>query len=512
MNLNLSQITSKLSPKGWLAVGGATLVGVLFVYVLMTLASAPSYTTVLAGVNPAQTGKITAALSGAGIAYELQNGGTAVAVQSGEEAQARVALASNGLLSGAGSSAVLQMAGSSLGESNFQQQVGYQSALEKQLDTAINQFQGINSTQVQLVMPNPSTELFSSSATPASAAVLLNTTGQLSPSTVRAMAQMVADSVPSLATAKVTITDQNGDLLWPTSSSASGSSSLLAAQQAEQTYDSQAAASVDAMLASTLGPGKAQVQINAQLNTNQTTQDSVTYANKGVPLTSTVSSETLTGAGAGAAAGGATGTSQTQIPAYAATNGKSGASNSANKTASTQWGVNKTVSHTVVTPGQLTHQSVSVLVASSVPTSELASIQSAVQNATGFSAKRGDTISVGRLAFAKAPVTTPTSSPTAMLGDVKYVVIGVGALLFLFFATRALRRRESDNFAGNPTWLRELDMPRPISSIEVDQIDAPTHVAALRSPVNLAKRQVEDLVERDPDRVAAQVRMWLGED
>ena len=36
--------------------------------------------------------------------------------------------------------------------------------------------------------------------------------------------------------------------------------------------------------------------------------------------------------------------------------------------------------------------------------------------------------------------------------------------------------------------------------------------SALRSPVNVPKRQVEELVERDPDRVAQQVRAWMSED
>jgi flagellar M-ring protein FliF len=509
VSLNPSQIWAKLSPRGWLAVGGALIVGVLFIFLLMSLASKPSYTTVLAGVNPAQTGKITSALSTAGIPYELQNGGTAVAVQTSKESQARVTLAQGGLLSGTGTSSTLSLANSSLGESNFEQQVGYQSALEKQLDTAIDNFQGVNSTQVQLVLPDPDSELFSSTSTPSSAAVLLNTTQQPSATTVRAIAQLVGDSVPSLATSKVTVTDQNGDLLWPTSASAAGSSSLLAAQQAEQTYDQQEAASVDAMLASTLGADKAQVQINAQLNTNQTTEDSVTYAKGGVPLTATTANETLSGSGAGLA--GATGTSQTQIPAYAATSTTgSSPSNYTNTTNATQFGVNKTVAHTVVTPGQLTHQSVAVMVAQGVPSSELGSIQKAVQNATGFSAKRGDTISVSRLNFAKVPAASTHASPTAMLGDVKYVVIGAGALLFLFLTSRALRRREHDNFAGNPTWLRELEMPRAISDIDLDE--PPTRVAALRSPLNLAKRQVEDLVDRDPERVAAQLRTWMGED
>ena len=34
----------------------------------------------------------------------------------------------------------------------------------------------------------------------------------------------------------------------------------------------------------------------------------------------------------------------------------------------------------------------------------------------------------------------------------------------------------------------------------------------LQPPVNIAKRQIEDLVQRDPDRVAQQVRAWMSED
>ena len=96
--MNLTQITSKLTPRGWLMVGGSAAATLAFLYLLVTMASAPSYTTLLAGVDPAQTSKITSALSTAGVSYELQNGGTAVAVESGQVSEARVALAGAGLL------------------------------------------------------------------------------------------------------------------------------------------------------------------------------------------------------------------------------------------------------------------------------------------------------------------------------------------------------------------------------------------------------------------------------
>jgi flagellar M-ring protein FliF len=505
--MNLSQITSKLSPKGWLMVGGSAAATLVFFYILFSLASAPSYSTLLAGVNPAQTGKITSALSAAGVSYQLQNNGTAVAVQSGQQSQARVTLATAGLLGSSANSSGLSgfSTSSSLGQSDFQQQVAYQSALEGQLNSAIDQIQGVSSAQVQLAIPSQTDQLFSVNQSTPSASVLISDSGDLSSGSVKGIADLVASAVTGLNSAKVTITDQNGQLLWP--SSGGGAAGLLAKQNAQSTYDTAEASQVDAMLAATLGPGKAVVQVNADLNTNQTTLDSVTYKRKSsVPLSTNASSEKLTGATPSSSTNG--------VPSYTST----GNSNSkySDTTNTTTYGVDKTVTQQVVSPGAINLQSVSVLVSKTVPASELPSITSAVSNAVGLNKKRGDTISVAQIAFAKAPVAAVASSPTKMLGYAKYGVIGLGAMIFLFFTSRMLRRRENEGFAGTPTWLRELEAPRSLASLEAAQGplqgDAAGKVKQLRSPQNIARQQVDELVERDPDRVAAQVRAWMGED
>ena len=48
---------------------------------MLKIATAPQYALIASGLDPAQTGKITAALDSQGIAYELRNNGTALAVQ-----------------------------------------------------------------------------------------------------------------------------------------------------------------------------------------------------------------------------------------------------------------------------------------------------------------------------------------------------------------------------------------------------------------------------------------------
>src|ERR1700733_10496991 len=96
--MDIRQFISKLTPKGWAMVGGSAAAAIVFLVVIMHFASAPSYSTLLTGLDPAQTGKITTTLSAKGITYQIQNGGTALAVDSSQTSEARIALATAGLL------------------------------------------------------------------------------------------------------------------------------------------------------------------------------------------------------------------------------------------------------------------------------------------------------------------------------------------------------------------------------------------------------------------------------
>jgi flagellar M-ring protein FliF len=408
-------------------IGIAAAVSIVFLVVVMQMASAPSYSTLLTGLDPAQTGKITSTLDTKGISYQLQNNGTALAVESGKTGQARVALATAGLLGSSSQPGFSLFDKQQLGSSNFQQQITYQRALEGQLAQTIENIQGVSAAQVQLVLPNPQDQLFADNSQPATAAVLLSGTTSLDPSSVRGIAQLVASSVPGLQTSKVTITDQSGQLLWPTSDATAGGTGLLAKQGAQASYDAAMAGRVNSMLTQTLGPGKAQVQVNADLNANQSTADQLKYTGKGVPLTQQPQTESLTGGGG--STGGAAGTTG-NVPAYAQTATSGSGSKYSNKTANTTFGVDKTVTHSIIAPGQVNSQSVSVLIDKSVPASEIPSLRAAVSNAVGLNTKRGDTLSFGQVQFAKPPTAT-TSSPINVIGYAKYALAGIAAIIFL---------------------------------------------------------------------------------
>src|SRR3954452_8344472 len=226
----MPSVLQSMSPRGRIALG-ASVVGVLVVaFMLMKLASAPSYQTLSAGIDPSQTGKITRALDGAGVAYKIGNGGTSIQVKQGDLSQARVALASKGLsASGSTQPGFELLDKQKLGASSFQQQIAYQRALEGQIPSTIGQMTGVGGATVQLTMPQD--QLFASESKPATAAVLLGAGAtNVEAAQVKRIANLVASSVPNLKAQNVTITDSSGTMLWPSGDGSGGGGSKPAAE------------------------------------------------------------------------------------------------------------------------------------------------------------------------------------------------------------------------------------------------------------------------------------------
>jgi flagellar M-ring protein FliF len=490
------------------AIVAVTAVAILAIaFFMLKIASSPSYATLAAGLAPAETGKYTSALDEAGITYELQSNGTALAVEKAQVAKARIALAGQGLAAsaGGGSQEGFELFDKQkLGASDFQNKVTYQRALEGEISRTINGVQGVSGAQVQLVLPED--DLFADTATPATAAVMLsNPADALEPGAVRGIAQLVASSVKGLKTENVTITDSSGTLLWPNGDSAGAAPGASNKQAAEARYARSLEASLTAMLARTLGPGKAQVQVNADLNVDKTTKNELVYGKQGTPLKTTEETEKLRGSGS--TRGGTAGTGS-NVPTYSAAGGSSGGNNSYDrKSGTTDFGVDKTVSKTEVAPGQVNKLQVALMVDKSVPAAAYTGIQNAVKSAAGVDTTRGDVFQAVQVPFAKAETPKAGPVPTTMLGPLKWVGLGLAALIFCFFMARGIRRREGEALA-EPSWLREIEAPVRLAELEAG---GPTAVLPARRP-DEGMHKLDQLMEREPERVAAQVRQWLSED
>jgi flagellar M-ring protein FliF len=355
---------------------------------------------------------------------------------------------------------------------------------------------------VQLVLPKD--ELFAEDAKPATAAVLLSgASAGLDPGAVRGMAQLVASSVPGLALDKVSITDGGGQLLWPREGSADGGFGATSKLAAQDRRDAAMEAELSALLARTVGPDKAQVQVASELNVDKARERTLRYADEGVALREKTEEERLRGGGAGA--GGRAG-ADANIPGYAAGGGAGGGtSNYRRQSDETEFGVDKTVRDTEIAPGAVERQSVSVLLDESVPPAMAAELNRAVSAAAGVDRRRGDTITVSRVPFARPAAPEQPTAVAGMLGHAKWVALGLAGLLFLFFVRRGLRRREAEAL-GEPMWLREVTAPQSLSALEATQA-----LPALPG-ANPARSRAEQLATGQPEKVAAQMRQWMQED
>ena len=247
---------------------------------LFRLASAPSYTTLQAGVDPAKTGKITAALDQAGVSYKLENNGTAIAVVSGQESKARVALAGQGLAAGGSQPGFELLDKQKLGSSTFQQQIAYQRALEGQIAQTIGQIDGISGAQVQLTLPKD--DLFADEKQPATAAVLLNADSTDARSRRRPRHRLAG----LLQRAEPQARQRDDHRRVGLDAVAPGRRRRrrrrpASKPAAEARYASAMQATLGALIARTVGPDKAQVQVHADLNVDQATQEKLAVRQEG---------------------------------------------------------------------------------------------------------------------------------------------------------------------------------------------------------------------------------------
>jgi flagellar M-ring protein FliF len=506
-----------LPPRSKAVLVASALGVVLVAFFLLRLAGAPSYALLSSGLDPAQTGKITAALDEQGIAYELRSNGTALAVEKAQVSAARIALAGQGVSvsGGAADEGWALFDKQKLGASQEQQRVTYQRALEGEITRTLNGVQGVSGAQVQLVLPED--DLFADTSTPATAAVMLsNSADAIEAGSVAGMAQLVASSVKGLKTDNVTITDGAGQLLWPQGDGvgAAGGGGVAGGgkQAAEARYERAAEANLNAMLARALGPGKAQVQVSADLDVDRTTRNKLVYDRRGVALESETETERLRGGGA--RAGGTAGTGS-NVPTYAqnAAGGAGANSNYQRTTKKVKTGVGKEVIKTDVAPGTVKKLNVALLVDESVEPAVFEKLQQTVAGAAGIDEARGDALQAAQVPFAKPAEPKAGPMPASMLGPVKWVGLGLASLLFLFFMSRHLRKREGEALAA-PAWLTTIEEPVALSELEQQrtrELEAPTITLPPREP-DTSLAQLGQLMDREPERVAAQVKQWMSEE
>jgi flagellar M-ring protein FliF len=348
----------------------------------MHFESKPNYQPLFTNLQSSDSGAVTAQLATAKIPYELSDGGATVLVPAADVDQERVALAEQGLPS-SGTVGFSNLEKSGITTSEFVQQVEYQQALEGQLEQTIESIQGVQSAQVNLVVPQQSDfAIGSQPATTASILVDLTPGTTLTSGQVQAIVHLTASATPSLSPSDVTVVDNHGDVL----SSPGGATAGNGTSDTQQTnsYDTQLSNSIESLLDRVVGVGNAAVQVHALLNFNQqsTTTKGVQTNAQGQPITAqtgqTTSNSTYTGTGTPPS--GVLGASQ---PATTTT-GSGNYTTTSSQVTNAVGQVTQTVQQA---PGQVVKTSVAVLLNSGAkPKVSPASVKALVSAAAGLSA------------------------------------------------------------------------------------------------------------------------------
>lgn len=527
-----------------------------FIYIATRLTT-PGMTLLFGDLDTADSGQIVAKLENMGVPYELRGNGNQILVPSDQVLRLRLSVAQEGLPSGGSMGYELFDRSESLGTSNFVLNIHRLRALEGEIARTIASLSTVRAARVHLVLPKR--ELFSRDKQEPSASILLQMNGgyRLTKSEVFAIQHLVASAVPKLRPSRISILDGQGTLLAAGKGddvtalgSSTGGEDLTAA------YEARLGSRIEKMLERTVGAGRVRAEVKADMDFDRISTTSVTFDPDGQVVRSTQSVEENATSGDSELSSPVTVASN--LPANAPGAQPKAGTKSSTESTRTEETVNFEISKTTKThvreAGIVNRLSVAVLIDGTYsdgeegeriykPRSaeELAQLTKLVRSAIGFDAKRGDTVELINMRFAKGEeVIEEPARPLFGLGKNDYiklaelVILGVVSILVILLVVRPMVRRILDALpeaiASGKSLINEsvaaaaasgktalppgqepamnapgIEPPNPETEIEsmidIKQVEGRVRATSLK--------KIGEIVEKHPDEAVSIIRNWM---
>lgn len=453
--------------------GAAGVVALVLVAALWS--RSPDYNVLFSNLDDRDGGAIVTALGQMNVPYQFSDNGSAILIPKDRVHEVRMQLAGQGLPRG-GNVGFELLDQSRFGASQFTEQVTYQRALEGELASSIGAVHAVQDARVHLAIPRETLFVRDRQAPTASVLLTLYAGRTLSESQVSAIQWLVSSSVPSLSADNVSVVDQDGRLLTAPSGQAGSNS---AQRDFTTDIEHRAVQRIMTLLNPLLGTGNVRAQVSADIDFSAREQTSEVYRPNQKPGEAAVRSEQSSVAlnntdtnpqgvpGAltnqppldpvapivdenASAPDAADETEEpvasteldtrlSQLEAQAKLISPSG---NARTDVTTNYEVDRTISHVKGAVGELKRLSIAVVINhryvdkeyQALSDEELESIRSLVMQAVGYSAERGDSISVVNSRFSEpedhsVPFWKNNTYIEAAMTLFKYLVIAI-----LFFA------------------------------------------------------------------------------
>ena len=508
---------------------------------LVMRAQTPNLAPLYSGLSLDDSSAIVTELQTLNIPYELRGEGDTILIPRDQITATRMTLAGSGLPQRGQVGYEIFDEQSTLGATSFVQNINNVRALEGELARTIASLTRIKSARVHLVLPER--ELFRRERTDPSASIVLTVRGELSSGEIRAIQHLVATAIEGLTPARVSIVDDQGNLL--ASGTGDDTEGPLAGEAAERTlnFENRLRTRVEDMLANVVGSGRARVEVSAEIDYNRSTTTQEIFDPESQVVRSSQIRETenlsagangqvtvaneLPGASQNAGATGPTeqGTSTEEITNYEISR--------TTQTAVTEAGAIKRLSVAVVVDGVYAAAPNGDPVYTPRSADEIAQILTLVRSAVGYSEARGDSVEVVNMQFAERPELAVPGTDGAgglldftrddLMNGAEMAVTLLIALALIFFVMRPLLKKvmtpETQALAlpsgaelGHHGVLA-ADGQVIAEEPEEPRDKTPAWVANAKSMGETqlqTLKTVGTLVEENPKQAALIVRDWLG--
>jgi len=530
----------------------ATAVGSLaFFFWLSTGARSAEYRLLYRGLDDMEVSQIVDALTAEGIGFQLAEGGTAIRVPGPRVQEARMRMASRGLPNGSTPGFELFDKGS-FGVTDFVQKINFHRALQGELARTIEQVEGVEKARVQLAIPQRKNLLRRDRRPPtASVVTRLRAGWDLEPAQVRGIVHLVASSVEGLDVSHVTLVDNRGRLLAPQADSDPSGHGSSASVGAERRLESELEKQIESILERPVGLGRVVAKVNADLDWTQTERtEEVFDPDSQVARSSQRDSEN---ASESDGEGGVAGIVANTPDVSAAAGATPGGTNSNRTSETVNYEISKTVSRHVLPTGSIKRLSIAVLVdgqSTAAPAGEegegaseagftpwsdedLKEFEELAKRAVGYSADRGDEISVINAPFLEVDAGSPDDggflSPDILL-LLTSVLHGVAFLIGLvLFAKLFIRPLAQAVGGGDTAALEDLraEVMKRLSSVHVEgavaaasdsgapgmsQAEIDMNIPGLEEENEeiTLQQQVDRLAQRRADDSVRTIRGWMA--
>jgi len=497
-------------------------------------ATTPNFVEIMSAESQASFADATRVLGRADIESKVHPRTRALMVPATRVADAETALMAENLFGDGSTGYELLDEQNSIGQSHLSELANHRRALQGELQRTISKIAGVSSATVYIASGNDTG--FLRQRDPVTASVVLAVRREpLTDLEVAGIAQTVANSVPGLMPARVSITDQTGRQLNKLSedeSSTARSEQLGFKRDLEAEYGNR----IREILTPAVGLNKVQVVVEANVDFTRTETASETF---GSDQPAAVLSESVREDESSASSvGGVPGALTNQPPAAAAVvddaNGivdgattSDAGPRSVSRSSTRNFENDRVVSHVQAGGYALQNLSISVLVdnrevvdedgeVTSVPRTEqeLERYAALVRNAVGYSEARGDSLTIENDEFHTLPALEPAPPEPIwkqawVMQLARYAAGGLGVLLLVLLVVRPVLK----SLAAIPPAPRMAPLPAGAQGVAAsaamgELMPAPPNTAAADAALGRARK----VANEDPRLVAQVVKRWIADD